>query len=102
MPLAASTMARSLVGDGVSVGVGVGVGLGLGVAVGSGVGEVLAEGVAVGVATSSGLATLQAAIDVAMARRAKSRLGRFICRLRCGWASEARVALVRLSDVAAA
>jgi hypothetical protein len=72
-------------GEGVSTGLGVG----LGVAVEAGVRLGLGDGATVGLGTSSGLPTLQAAIDVAMARRAKSRLGRFIGRLQGGLASQA-------------
>jgi hypothetical protein len=103
MPSAARTIAGSVVGDGVAVGAGVAVGLGVELGVGVGLGVALAEGAAVGVAPSSRLPTLHAESAVARARRAKSRLGRFICSapVRAGHLG-ARVVAVRLSDVAAA
>jgi hypothetical protein len=96
-------MAGSVVGSAGerdSMGVGAGLDVGLGAGVTLAVGVAAAVGATVGVGTPSA-PTLQAAMEVAMARRAKMRLGRFIGRLLCVRASETRVAAVRLSHIAA-
>jgi hypothetical protein len=87
-------------GDRVSMGVGAGLDVELGAGVRLAVDVAVAVGATVEVGTPSA-PTLQAAMEVAMARRTKTRLGRFIVRVQCVWASTTRVAAVRLSDIAA-